>query len=208
MKKGICALAVLGCAVIVASVVVFPRAESALSYNSSAENNSIINVADTADTAPDAAKVLETRFLNMLNHNYVYGEAFYSVEDIVNYSMPALLDLREEDGSYIKSEYVSDYVYNMFGIEITDFSDINADFEQRDGYVFILPRGYEVYKHSVISVTANEDGTYTVKTEVEVATHDGSSATEICETLFVRNTQSQFGFNIVHSNFLAEDSAV
>ena len=40
--------------------------------------------------APDASKIIEARFLNMLNHSYVYNDAFDSVEEIVNSSVIAL----------------------------------------------------------------------------------------------------------------------
>lgn len=173
------------------------------------KENNVITVADKEKNAPDAAKVLETRFLNMLNHNFVYDDAFHSVEDVVNSSMPALLDLREsEDSFFIEESYVADYVYNMYGIEITDFSDINSEFERKEGYVYILPRGYEVYKHSIISVTENEDGTYAVKTKISVASHDGVDYIYTCESLFVRNPASQFGFNIVYSNILSDSMAI
>ena len=148
----------------------------------------------------DATKVLESRFLNMLNHNFVYDDAFYSLEDIVNNSVFALLNYRDsEDDSYIAQSYVKDYVFNMYGIEIEDFSTINADYPQKEGYVYILPRGYSVYKHSISSVTKNEDGSYTVKTVVSEDSHDGSIYFDECETLFVANTNSQFGFSIISS---------
>ena len=173
------------------------------------KENNVITVADKEKNAPDAAKVLETRFINMLNHNFVYDDAFHSVEEVVNSSMPALLDLREsEDSSFIEESYVSDYVYNMYGIEITNFLDINSEFEKKEGYVYILPRGYEVYKHNIINVTENEDETYKVKTKISVASHDGVDSAYTCESLFVRNTASQFGFNIVYSNILSDSMAI
>ena len=41
--------------------------------------------------------ILNSRFLNMLNHNYVYGDGIGSVEAIVNNSIIALLDLRDKE---------------------------------------------------------------------------------------------------------------
>jgi hypothetical protein len=96
----------------------------------------------------------------------------------------------------------------MYGIEDIDYSLINADFSKKEGYVYILPRGYELYSHKVESVTLNEDGSYTVKTNVSISTHDGLKINEVCETLFVKNDASSFGFNIVYSNIGAPASAV
>jgi len=73
--------------------------------------------------------ILQTRFLNMLNHNYVYDDAIYSYEDMVNDSVIALLDMREdENSSYISQDIVNDYLYDMYGVTIDDFSEINKDF--------------------------------------------------------------------------------
>ena len=68
-----------------------------------------VNVVATANEvmpAPNSEKVLESRFLNMLNRNYVYGTDFESVNAIVDNSVIALLSLREnEDSSYIAENY-------------------------------------------------------------------------------------------------------
>jgi len=88
--------------------------------------------------------------------------------------MVALLDMRDsEDDSYISQDIVSDFVYDMYGVEV-DYSEINTQFPQKDDYVFILPRGYELYEHTILSVVANEDGTYTVKTNIKISSHDST----------------------------------
>ncbi len=168
-----------------------------------------ITVSNPEISAPDQTQVLNSRFLNMLNHSFVYDTDFDSVEDIVNSSMPALLDLRDsEDDSYISQALVSDYVFNMYGIVIDDYSGINSAFPQREGYVFILPRGYSVYTHEIVSAVQNEDGSYTVETNVTVSTHDSASLTQKCETLFVPNADSQFGFNIIYSDIISGTAAL
>ncbi len=163
-------------------------------------DNGVITVANSTSASPDYREVYEARFLNMLNHNYVYNEAFNSVEAIVNDSMPALINLREsEDSSFIAERYVSDYIFNMYGITVDDYSKINSDFDREDGFVYIIPRGYSTYVHKIASVTENEDGSFTVKTNVTISSHDSGEYTEECETLFVRNEKSQFGFVIIYS---------
>ena len=161
--------------------------------------------AETVDNKPavqavDTDKVLEARFLNMLNHSFVYNEAFNSVEDIVNASVPALLNMRDPvNESYIAESYVKDYVYNMYGVEIEDFSDINSDFAHLDGYVYIIPRGFSVFSHKIDSVSLNEDGSFTVVTSVSIDSHDGDSTSRKVVSLFVKNDRSRFGYNIISS---------
>ncbi len=148
----------------------------------------------------DSNKVLETRFINMLNHSYVYGEDFADLEEIVNNSVIALLDKRDTiDDSYIAEDIVNGYLFDMYGFRVEDFSKINPEFDYKEGFVYILPRGFALYEHSAVSLTENEDGTYTFVTNVSVKTHDGITENLTAETLFVTNPNSVFGYNIVNS---------
>ncbi len=149
---------------------------------------------------PNSSKVMETGFLNMLNHNRVYGEDFYNLDTIVNNSAVALLDY--SDGSLLKQNILEEYLLNMYDLVVDDFSDINKDFPKTEGYFFILPRGYCEYNHKAVSLNKNEDGTYTFITEVSINTHDAQSETAQCKTIFVENQNSVFGYNIVISDIL------
>ncbi|MBR4123160.1 MAG: hypothetical protein IKT93_01930 [Clostridia bacterium] len=187
MKKkfiiSLCITLVISCL----SVVIIPK-------------NQVVSAQEAKTVSFDESKVLETRFLNMLNHNFVYNDAFFTVEDIVNCSMPALLELRDtEDDSFIAQNYVSDYVYDMYGIEDIDYAVINTQFEQKTDFVYIIPRGFTVFKHTILSVTENEDGSFTVKTKVIADAHDSEEITDICTSLIVPNENSRFGYNIISS---------
>lgn len=196
MKKNFIMACGIALAIFVLSLVILPEKQ-------------VVSAEQTKFASTDEAKVLEARFLNMLNHNFVYNDAFYSVEDIVNCSMPAVLELRDtEDDSFIAQNYVSDYVYDMFGIEDIDYSAINTQFEQKADYVYIIPRGFTVFKHTSLSVTENEDGSYTVKTKITADAHDSEEITDICTSLIVPNKNSKFGFNIISSVINFEESLI
>ena len=150
----------------------------------------------------DETAVLKARFLNMLNHNFAYNEAFNSVEELANCSVLALFDLRDSgDEAFIAETYVETYLYNMNGVETDGLSDINEGFPHKDGYVYIIPRGFSIYRHSIDSVTLNEDGSYTVITSVEINSHDGGETVK-AKTLFIKNSDSDFGYNIVSSDII------
>lgn len=153
-------------------------------------------------TVADNTKALESRFLNMLNHSFVYDNDFYDKETLVNNSVLALLDLAKD--GFVAENHVSDYIFNMYGITYPDFSDINIDFEQKQGYVYVVPRGYSVCEHKIASVTDNKDGSYTVVTNVEISLDDGTVITDTASTIFLQNAESHFGFNIVYSEIGAE----
>ena len=154
-----------------------------------------------SDEKADMEKVLEARFLNMLNHSFAYDEELASVEDLVNCAVTALCVTGGTDDSFIEQSKVEDYLYNMYGVEVENLPSVNENFPKKDGYIYNVPRGYTVYKHTIASVRLNEDGSYTVTTNVTIDSHDGDEQ-GTAVTLFVKNSDSQFGYNIISSDII------
>ena len=188
MKKGILSITALAVVLLISftSLTVKPAANAT-------EKKPAVTVSEE--------KALGARFLNMLNHNFVYNDAFESVYEMTACSEVALLD-KAEDG-YIKQSLLAGYLYNMYGVENADFAAVTKDFPQRENYVYVIPRGFSVYKHSAPVITENEDGSYTVVTDVEISSHDSDVETAKATTLFVKNENSAFGFNIISSDISA-----
>lgn len=156
-----------------------------------------------------AVNANEARFLNMLNHNFVYNSDFESVDTIVNNSSLALLDLRDgENEDFIKDAYVKGFVKDMYGIEIVDMSELNAEYPQLDGYLYIIPRGYTSYEHKIVSVKENEDGSYKVVSEVTATNHDTAGETQTAVSLFVPNQESAFGYNIIYCDIVTNTTNI
>lgn len=168
-----------------------------------AESDTLVADNSASSQNADKGKVLEARFLNMLNHSFAYDGELASVEDLVNCAVTALCVSGDIDDSFIEQSRVEDYLYNMYGVEVENLSSVNADFPKKDGYVYIIPRGYTVYKHTIESVRLNEDGSYTVTTNVIIDSHDGDEEGKAV-TLFVKNSDSQFGFNIISSDIITD----
>lgn len=160
-----------------------------------------VALSEKSETALNSA-----RFLNMLNHNYIYGTDFEDVDVMVNGCVPALLSSREED--FIASGIVASFMYDMYGVEIVDMSALNADFPQKEGYLYIIPKGFTSYEHKDADVRMNEDGTFFVTTAVTVTTHDGEQYEAKAVSLFVENEASAFGYNIVSSEILTVDNCL
>ena len=151
----------------------------------------------------------EARFLNMLNHNFVYNADFEDADTMVNQATLALLDLRDSTNEdYIKDTFVKGFVKDMYGIEITDMSEFNAQYPQLDGYVYIIPRGYTSYTHTIVSVEENEDGSYTVISNVISSDHDAIGNTQKAVSLFVKNASSAFGYNMIYCNIIADSTDI
>ena len=191
---------------ILAAFLVICVCLSCVLLSSPSKTTSVVAADSTANVSEG---VLKARFLNMLNHNYVYGESFYDTESMINDSMPALLHFRDaEDEDFIKEDYVKEYILNMFGTELGEIGKINADFPQKEGYVFILPRGFTVYNHEILQMKENEDNSFSVISSVKVNPHDNSEENLICETLFVKNYKSSFGYTIMYSKIIENVAAV
>ena len=188
MKKGILSITALAVVLLISftSLTVKPAANAT-------EKKPAVTVSEE--------RVLGARFLNMLNHNFVYNNEFENVYEMTACSEVALLG-KAGDG-YIKQSLVAGYLYNMYGVENTDFAAVTKDFPQRENYVYVIPRGFSVYKHSAPVITENEDGSYTVVTDVEISSHDSDVETAKATTLFVKNENSAFGFNIISSDISA-----
>lgn len=174
---------------------------SVISANPADETGNSTAGNTVSSESADAEKVLEARFLNMLNHSFAYDEELSSVEDLVNCAVTALCVTGGADDSFIEETRVADYLYNMYGVEVENLSSVNESFPKKEGYVYIIPRGYTVYKHTIDSVRLNEDGSYTVTTDVIIDSHDGDEDGKAV-TLFVKNSDSRFGFNIISSNII------
>lgn len=209
MKKSLLLAVSLSVIACVFSLVVFASVPKYSEVEVVPAQSGVITVVDSVNDTATSDKVLEARFLNMLNRNFVYDGAFDTVEGVVNSSIIALLDKRDsEDDSFISQEIVSDFVYDMYGIEDIDYSAVNTQFAQKDGFVYIIPRGFELYNHKIVSITNNEDGSYTVKTNVTISTHDGLQIVDVCESLFVKNEASNFGYSIIYSNIGSPDLSI
>ena len=142
------------------------------------------------------ANIMKARFENMLNNYYLYGDDFESHKVIIENSILALLD-KSEDGEIDKA-LVLGFIADMYGLQV-DPSAAEYDFAPAsEGKFVVIPRGYSEYKHTVTSVL-EEEGGYTVKSDVVVLTHDGEEYNTVSTTVIVPNEGSSFGYNIISS---------
>lgn len=191
-KKVVFSLIAAVCVVVLSFACL--RTDATVDASTQNKENTVLTVSQNDSTEN---KVLETRFLNMLNHNFVYNDAFYDDIALVNASMLALLDNAEE--SFLDETYLSDYIFNMYGKIYSNFDFLGENLPEKEGYVYIIPRGYETYSHTIVSVTDNADGSYTVISDMEISYEDGTAETVTVETLFLEAEDSAFGYNILYS---------
>ncbi len=137
---------------------------------------------------------VEIKLLSMLNHNFVYGADFDNADDVVNGSLYALSEYKDDSGEFINASLVAGFVNNMYGIDIVDFSNLNANCPKKNGYLYAGKGNKTVYHHDNPTLFYNEDGTITVTSTVSV---EGSKKTYSAVSTFVPNEESSFGYNII-----------
>lgn len=155
---------------------------------------------EDAVSLPDSVqdRVLIARFENMLNHNFVYNNDFSDDQTIIENSTLALLDY-VVDGE-IDRTLVLNFIANMYGREVNPESAVYDFVSASDGMFAVIPRGYTVYTHKILSIE-NNDGGYLVHSEMSVNPHDGGEYSVAVESVFVPNSGSSFGYNIISSDY-------
>lgn len=154
---------------------------------------------EVSNNAETSSKILKARFENMLNNNYLYNDDFCSHKVIIENSILALLE-KAVDGEINKS-LVLGFIADMYGLQV-DEKAAEYDFAPAsEGMFVVLPRGYTEYNHTVLNI-AEEEGGYTVTSEVVVMAHDGEEYITTAKTVFVPNEGSSFGYNIISSEIL------
>lgn len=154
---------------------------------------------EEAPAATVTDKALAARFTNMLNRNYCYNADYESTQVMTDNAVIALLDKRDtENPDYISEALLKSFVNDMYGIGVTEITDDAA--VHKDGFVYITPRGFTSYSHTITGVTENEDGSFSVASTVTVNPHDDDEFITTADTLFIPNTSSVFGYSIIYSN--------
>ena len=150
----------------------------------------------TEIAAPNTEKVTAARLENILNLNNVFNDDFTNNETLVNKSAIALRAYADDDG-FIKNDVVVSYIKNMYDVDMVITEDINKNMPKKAGCVYLIPRGYSVYTHKILSVT--DEGEYIkVISAVSAKSHDNSESIGTAVTFFKKNEASAFGYNIIN----------
>lgn len=160
---------------------------------------SVVPAAPAVEVSVNNASVngiLKARFENMLNHNYIYDDDFASDLIMIENSILALLD-KSEDGQ-IDQGLVLGFIAGMYGRQVDPSVAVYDFLPADDGKFAILARGYDAYNHNIISVE-EIDGGYKVISDVTVYPCDGFEYLATCESVFVPNEGSSFGYNLISS---------
>ncbi len=152
----------------------------------------------------DGEKALESHIINLLNLNNVYGDDFTDNERLVNKAAISMRSYANANG-FIEEGIITAFVKDMYDIDLVITDDINKDMPQRDGFVYLIPRGYTLYSHDITDIT--DMGEYlSVTSGVKVLYHDNYVEIGTATTKLVKNANGSFGYSImdaqiVYNNF-------
>lgn len=177
---------------------------SVFAVNAKDVESNEIKVADvTEDNITD--KVTLSRFENMLNHNNLYNDDFNDDKVIIENSIISLLDYAAE--GEIKKTLVTDFILNMYGRVVDENSAVYDRFPASEGNFAVIPRGFDKFSHN-ITFADEIDGGYVVYSVMTVDAHDGETYAVNVKSVFVPNEGSCYGYNILSSEFLGENTSL
>ena len=182
--------------------VLFSSGLSCVNFSASAavDEKPAVEVLQTVKPEKDIVKL--SRLENMLNHNFLYGDDFSDMNTVINNSCLALLEKMEDQ--FISTDILFPFIENAYGISVYLDDDFGEGFPKKDGAVYVVPRGFTSYTHTVINLVEEGD-TLTVTSLALSESHDGEKEELVCTTVFKVNRESAFGYNIVESNLKAAD---
>ncbi len=153
---------------------------------------------------PDKLLVMTNRFENILNSNFAFGDELSSVSELLLASELSLLS-KAQDGVLPNNELIS-FVKDMYGVDPSVYADEGKEVILPDGVTVILPRGFSLYTHRITDFHSNEDGTFTVYSEVEIEKHDGETEIKEAVSRFVPAAQSRFGYHLISCELLIKET--
>lgn len=137
------------------------------------------------------------RFVNMLNINYCYGDSFNDIQKMIDASAVTLRDYSADVLGY--GLCVNDILVEGFA---ASFYGVSVEFDERtrimspEGYVFVPEAEVATQYHELVSFTET-DGEFEVMTRLTFYYGGDDVETSMAVSRFVRNTESEFGFNLL-----------
>lgn len=186
--------------VLCALIIVFTTGIFSLSAQTVTPAEQEFNIAQ-----PDKLLVMTNRFENILNSNFAFGDELSSVSELLLASQLSLLS-KAQEGVLDNGEIIT-FLKDMYGIDPSLYADEGKEVISPDGVTEILPRGFSLYTHKITGFHSNEDGTFTVYSDVEVENHDGEKEIKEAVSRFVPAPQSRFGYHLISCELLIKETA-
>ncbi len=177
--------------------------------------NGFMTMPKTAQEDPDeivietefsGEKAFESHIVNLLNLNNVYGEDFTDNEKLVNKAAISMRSYANANG-FIEEAVITSFVKDMYDIDLVITDDINKDMPKREGFVYLIPRGYTLYNHTIMDIT--DMGEYlSVTSSVNILYHNNYVEVGTATTKLIKNPNCSFGYSIMDAQIIYNTSSL
>ncbi len=140
---------------------------------------------------------LRARFISMLNINHCYNSAMTNEESLIKCAASSLADYSQDKIGYglcVSTYLIEGFVEDFYGMKIP--AEQMYDEEAPEGYISLPKMEMETGCHSLVTMTEIENG-YEVLTCLYGYSGGGEYETCLVKSRFIKNSDSQFGFNLV-----------
>lgn len=154
-----------------------------------------VGFAETDSLAPvKAVDPLAARLTHMLELNQNFDKDFKDDAIILENALISLNSKADDDG-FIKTDLVLSFINNMYGYDVILDDIVMENIPQKDGYLWVIPKGITNYSYSITSITEYSGGV-TAVARVLAESHDGETDSFYITVDFTENADSCFGYNI------------
>ena len=167
-----------------------------------AEAKEPIAVAANALSEELSAEQLEARLLGMLNLNRCFNSALNDEQKLAKCAAVSLIDYAQDKVGYglcVSAYLVEGFVESFYGVEIP--AEQMLDEAAPNGYVSLMGTEAETLYHKTVTLTETEEGFEMLTC---LYSYSGGEEYETClvKSSFVKNPESEFGFNLVYCETL------
>ena len=166
------------------------------------EVNEQIAVAAKALPEELSAEQVEAKLLGMLNLNHCFNSALNDEYKLAKCAAVSLIDYAQDKVGYglcVSAYLIECFVESFYGVKIP--AEQMLDEDAPSGYISLMGTEAETICHKTVTLTETEEG-YEMLTCLY--SYSGGEEYETClvKSRFVKNPESEFGFNLVYCETL------
>ncbi len=149
-----------------------------------------------------SAEQLEARLLGMLNFNHCFNSSLNDEHKLAKCAAVSLIDYAQDKVGYglcVSAYLIEGFVESFYGVKIP--AEQMLDESAPKGYISLMGTEAETLYHKTVTLTETEEG-YEMLTCLY--SYSGGEEYETClvKSRFVKNPESEFGFNLVYCETL------
>lgn len=136
-------------------------------------------------------------FLEMLNKNYIFNEAFVDDVAIIEGAMLSLMPQAKE--GRLHKDTIALFIEDFYGITMNE-NAYDLNYIAGDYYYFI-PKGFNKPIHKITNI-AFDGECYFVTSNITLDTHDNGEEPYTVKSVFIKNNDSSYKYNLLNCEII------